>query len=138
MKKLLIPVIVTIVIIVGGGKAYKYFNGPKIIDGTISKSVDDMGKPTNITTTFSPKDTVYFSAKGKRFLVKKATVVWYKGKVATVNRFKVQEDIDMSSDRYFSANLSVPEGLQEGHYSVSIYADDSEIIQARGEFDVKK
>lgn len=138
MKKLLIPVLVITFIIGIGGFAYKYFNGPKISKGTVSKSIDKDGKPADTTDVFSPQDTIYFSAKGKRLLVKKARVVWYKGKIAAANRFKVENDIARSSAGYFSAKLSVPEGLEEGLYYVGIYAEDSNIIQTMAKFDVKK
>ena len=76
MKKLLIPislVILVILIISGGGAAYKYFSGPKIIE----------------------------------------------------------------SAGYFTAKLSLPEGLEEGHYGVSIYAAGKGIIETTWEFDIK-
>ena len=138
MKKLLIPVIIVILVAVGAYRTFNYFNGPKIIDGVVSKSIDNNGKPLDSTTEFSPEDTVYFSAKGKKFLVKKAQVVWYKGKVATENRILIEDDINISSDGYFSAKLSLPEGLEEGLYSVSIYKSGHEIIQTHSEFYVKK
>ncbi len=137
MKKLLIPIILIILIIVGGGAAYKYLFGPKIIESVLAKSIDENGKPTVITTTFTSKDTVHFSAKGKKLIVKKATVVWYKGEISTKNRFKVEENIEKNGAGYFSAKLSLPEGLEEGHYGVSIYSAGSEIIQTTLEFDVK-
>lgn len=33
-------------IIVGGGASYKYFNGPKIKEIPLTKSIDDKGKAT--------------------------------------------------------------------------------------------
>lgn len=138
MKKLLIPIIVIILIIVGCGASYNYFfRGPKITESVLTKSIDENGKPTAPTTTFTSKDSVYFSGKGKRFAIKKVTVVWYKGEVSTKNRFKVEESIEINSSGYFSAKLSLPEGLEPGHYGVTTYSAGSEIIQTISEFDVK-
>ncbi|MBK1809823.1 hypothetical protein JHL18_04110 [Clostridium sp. YIM B02505] len=137
MKKLLIPVIIVILILIGGGAAYKYFNGPKIVDITLTKSVDDKGRPTESTNTFTSKDTVYLSAKGKKLAIKNATVVWYKGKVSTQNRFKVEENIEISKAGYFTAKLSVPEGLEEGQYGATIYNAGNHIIEKIVEFEVK-
>ena len=101
------------------------------------RSIDENGKPTAPTTTFTSKDTVYFSAKGKKLAIKKATVVWYKGKISKENRFKVEENIEINNAGYFSARLSLPGGLESGHYGVSTYSAGSEIIQSTSEFDVK-
>jgi uncharacterized protein YxeA len=138
MKKLLIPIVVVIFVIGGGGLAFRYYNGPKITNATVSKNIASDGKPVDIASVFSPKDTIYFSAKGKKLLVKKARVVWYKDKIAKANRYKVQEDIAMSSSGYFSTSLSVPEGLEEGTYYVNIYADDSDVNETTGQFEIKK
>lgn len=137
MKKLLIPVLIIVLIIGGGGAAYKYFNGPKIVEIAMTKSVDDKGKPTAPTSTFTSKDTVYLSAKGKKFAIKKATVIWYKGEVSTQNRFKTEENIEISKAGYFNAKLSVPEGLEEGEYGVTIYNGGNDIIEKMVKFQVK-
>ena len=137
MKKLLIPILAGILIIVGGGASYKYFSGPKIKEGVLTKSIDDNGKATAPSTTFKPKDTVYFSAKGKRLAIKKATVVWYKGEVLTENRFKVEENIGISKSGYFSSKLSDPEGLEEGPYGVTIFSAGKGIIEGIWVFEVK-
>lgn len=138
MKKILTSAIVVILLVVGAYRTFNYFNGPKIIDGVVTKSIDDNGKPLDSTTEFSPDDTIYFSAKGKKFLAKKAQVVWYKGKIATANRFLIEDDIHISEAGYFSAKLSIPEGLEEGNYSVSIYKAGHDILQTSAEFYVKK
>lgn len=137
MKKLLIPILVVIIIIGGGGAAYKYFTGPKITESTLTKSIDENGKPTAPATAFTPNDTIYFSAKGRKLAIKRATVVWYKGEIATSNRFKVEENIEISKAGYFSAKLSVPEGLEEGPYGVTIYNAGNHIIEAFVKFEVK-
>lgn len=138
MKKILTPIIIAILIIGGSGAAYNYFlRGPKITEVVLTKSVDDNGKPTAPTNSFTSKDTVYLSAKGKKLAIKEVTVVWYKGKIATENRFKVEKNIEINSSGYFSAKLSVPEGLEEGQYGVTTYSAGSEIIQTTNEFDVK-
>lgn len=136
MKKALISMLIVVVLLVGAYRTFNYFNGPKMKEGTLSQSVDENGKPMGKATEFSSDDTVYFSAKGKRFLAKKAQVVWYKGKVATENRFLVEDDIYISEEGYFSAKLSL-EGLEEGLYSVSIYKDGHDIIQLQEEFYIK-
>jgi len=138
LKKILISTIAVILILVSVYFAYTYYNGPKIIEGVVSKNIDDNGKPSSITTEFSPEDTVCFSAKGNRFWIKKAQVVWYKGKFATANRFLVEDDIVISNAGYFTTKLSVPEGLEEGHYHVSIYVANKNIIETHTEFDVKR
>lgn len=138
MKKIFISTITVIFILVSAYFAYLYYNGPKIIDGVVSKSIDDSGKPVDITTEFSPEDTIYFSAKGNRFWIKKAQVVWYKGNIITANRFLVQDDIIISDAGYFSTKLSVPEDLEEGQYSVSIYVAGKNIIETRTTLTVKR
>lgn len=138
MKKLLVPIIVVILIVGGGGLLFKYYNGPKITDGVICKSVDKDGKPINRTAVFSPKDTIYFSAKGKKFLAKKATVIWYKDKIARANRLKVDNNIAISGAGYFCDKLSVPEGLKPGSYAVTIYAAGNDVVETFGKFDVNK
>ena len=138
MKKLIIPAIIVILVLVAANSAYKYFFGPKIVDGAVSRSIDKDGKPVDEANIFSPEDEIYFSARGKRFLVKEGTVVWYKGAVKKANRFKVQENVKMSDSRYFSAKLSDEAGLEEGEYSVVIFADDSDITEVEIHFEVKK
>ena len=138
MKKLLTPIIIAVLIIAGSGVAYNYFlRGPKVTEVVLTKSIDENGKPTAPTTTFTSKDTVYLSAKGKKLAIKEVTVVWYKGEISTKNRFKVEENIEINSTGYFSARLSLPEGLEAGHYGVTTYSAGSEIIQTTNEFDVK-
>lgn len=138
MKKLLIVIMVVIICAVGGFFSYEYYNDPKIVDGVVSRNIDEKGKPEELTTVFSPKDTVYFSAKGNRFWVRKAQVVWYKGKISPANRFLVEENVAINSAGYFLANLSIPEGLEEGRYGVSIYADGNDIVETSIEFDIIK
>lgn len=138
MKKLLIPIIIVILIIGGGGAAYKYFTGPKIIETTLTKSIDENGKTTApAAAAFTPKDTIYLSARCKKLAIKKATVVWYKGEITKNNRFKVEENIEISKSGYFSSKLSVPEGLEEGPYGVTIYNNGNSIIEALVKFEVK-
>ena len=138
LKKILISTIAVVLILISVYYGYMYYNGPKIIEGVVSKNIDDNGKPVDITTEFSPEDTVYFSAKGNRFWIKKAQVVWYEGKIRTENRFLVEDDIVLNNAGYFSTELSVPEGLEEGNYSVSIYVAGKDIIETSTEFDVKE
>ena len=138
MKKLLIAIISVSLLLYGGYHGYNYINGPKIVDGFASKNIDAKGNPVDITTEFSSKDTVYFSAKVNRFWIKKAQVVWYKGKITTANRFLVEENVVINDSGYLSTKLSVPEGLEEGHYGVTIYASGNDVIETYTEFDVKK
>ena len=136
MKKAIYPIIAAVLIIICAYKGYMYYNGPKIVDGVVSKEIDDKGKPVEITTEFSPEDTIYFSAKVNRFWIKKAKVVWYKGEVATENRFLVEEDIVVGKNGYFTTKLWVPEGLEEGQYNVSIYVAGKDITETHTEFSV--
>lgn len=137
MKKLVVGITATILLIAGGTFIYKNVSGPKISKGIISKSIDNNGKPVDITNTFSINDNiVYFSAKPKNIFTKKAKIVWYKGEISNKNRIKVDENISLK-DGYFTSDFSVSEGLTEGKYSISIYADDSDIIETTQEFEVK-
>ncbi|AWE09288.1 hypothetical protein DCE79_11560 [Lysinibacillus sp. 2017] len=138
MKKILIKVVGIIVILVGVYFVYEYVTEPKIVDGVVSKNVDDKGNPVEVTAEFSPEDEIYFSAKRNRFWIKNAEVVWYKDEIATANRIYVEEKVKVNKAGYFSAKLSVPEGLEEGHYGVTIYVDGKEIMETKDEFDVKK
>ncbi|WP_153730494.1 hypothetical protein [Sporosarcina obsidiansis] len=138
MKKIVNTIVAVIFLFVGVFFAYEYITDPKIVDGVVSKSIDDKGKPVGITTEFSPEDTIYFSAKANRFWIKKAEVVWYKGEIATANRLLVEEGIKLNEAGYFTAELSVPEGLDEGDYSVTIYVDGKKIRETDAEFDIKK
>ena len=137
-KKMVALVLGVAILLAGVFFGYEYVTEPKIVEGVMSKKIDDKGSPVDVTTTFSPEDTVYFSAKRNRFWIKKAQVVWYKGEIKKRNRFLVEEAVAISKAGYFSAKLSVPEGLEEGHYGVTIYVDGSKIIETSAEFDVKK
>ena len=136
-KSLIISILVSLLLFTCY-HGYNYYNGPKIIDAVVSKNIDAKGTPVSITTEFSPEDTVYFSAKGNRFWIKKAQVVWYKGKIATANRFLVEENVVINKAGYFTAKLSVPKGLEEGLYGVTIYSADNDVVETHIEFDVKK
>lgn len=137
-KKMVSLVLGVAILLAGVFFGYEYVTEPKIVDGVMSKNIDDKGNPVDVTNSFSPEDTVYFSAKRNRFWIKKAQVVWYKGEIAKRNRFLVEEAVAINKAGYFSAKLSVPEGLEEGHYSVTIYVDGEDIRETSTEFDVKK
>ena len=138
LKKILTPIVVVILLLVGAFFGYEYVTEPKIVEGVTSKNVDSKGKPIEETNTFAPEDTVYFSAKRNRFWINKAQVVWYKDDISKENRFLVEDEVKVNKAKYFSAKLTVPEGLEEGHYGVTIYVKGSNIIETRAEFDVKK
>lgn len=138
MKKVITAVIVVILIFTGIYFVYEYVTEPKIVDGVVAKSIGDEGSPIDVTTIFAPEDTVYFAAKQNRLWIKKAQVVWYKGEIAPENRLLVVEEVIVNDGKYFTAELSVPEGLEEGHYGVTIYVKGSKIMEAKAEFDVKK
>ena len=138
LKKILTKVVGVIVLLVGVYFVYEYVSEPKMVDGVVSKKIDDKGNPVDVTAEFTPEDMVHFSAKQNRFWIKKAQVVWYKDEIATANRIYVEEKVKVNKAGYFSANLSVPEGLEEGHYGVTIYVDGADIIETKAEFDVKK
>lgn len=125
-------------LLIGVFFAYEYVTEPKMVDGVISKSIDDEGKPKAITTEFKPEETVYFSAKRNRFWINKAEIVWYKGDILTENRILVQEEVEVNKAGYFTGALSFPEGLEEGHYGVTIYVDGAKVMETKAEFTVKK
>ncbi|MBB6696587.1 hypothetical protein [Clostridium algidicarnis] len=137
MKKVVIASVVVILMLVGVYFVYTYYNKPKIVDGVVSKSIDDNGKPLSIATEFSKEEAVHFFAKSNRFWIKKAQIVWYKEKHAKENRFLIEEGIDVNDAGYFFSKLSVPEGLETGHYFVNIYVDGKDIIETGTEFEVK-
>lgn len=137
MKKAITTILAVFLLGLGIFLGYEYVTEPKIVDGVMSKAVDDKGEPLEVTTTFAPEDEVYFSAKRNRFWIKKAEVVWYKGAITKENRFLVEEEVIVNKAKYFSTKLKVPEGLEEGHYGVTIYVKGSKIIETRAEFDVK-
>ncbi len=138
LKKILTRILVVILLLVGAFFAYEYISEPKMVDGVVSKNIDDKGNPLDVTTEFAPEDTVYFSAKRNRFWIKKAQIVWYKGEITTANRFLVEEEVVTNKAGYFSAKLSVPGGLEEGQYGVTIYVDGAKIIETKAKFDVKR
>ena len=115
----------------------EYVTERKIENGVVSKGLSDKGMPIGMTI-FTPEDTVYFTAKGNQFWVKKADIVWYKGEIDRKNRIYIEEDVKINKDGYFTSKLSVSEGLEEGHYGVTIYVDGADIIETKAEFDVKK
>jgi hypothetical protein len=137
MKKVVITILVVILLSVGIFGAYEYVTEPKIVDGVMSKNIDAKGKPGETTTVFSPDDTIYFSAEANRFWINKAEVVWYKGEIETANRLFVEKEVDVNKEGYFTAKLSKPEGLEEGHYSVTIYVDGKKIRETDAEFTIK-
>jgi hypothetical protein len=137
MKRMVITVLAVLFLFAGAYFAYEYITDPKIVDGVVSKSLNNKGKPGEITTEFSKNDTIYFSAKANRFWIKKADVVWYKGEIATANRVLVENGIELNKAGYFTAELSVPEGLDKGHYSVTIYVDGKGIRETNAEFDIE-
>ena len=117
---------------------YEYVSEPKMLNGVTSKNIDSKGKPVDKTTTFSPEDTVYFSAKQNRFWIKKAQIVWYKGEIKKENRIYVEKKVKVNKGGYFTGELTVPEGLEEGQYGVTIYVDGAEIMESKAKFNVKK
>lgn len=137
VKKIMAAIAVAVLLSVGIFFGYEYATEPKIVDGVISKNIDAEGNPVDVTAVLSPEDTVYFSGKRNRFWINEAEVVWYKGEIETENRISVEKEVASSKAGYFTAELSVPEGLEEGHYGVTIYVDGKKIIETRAEFDVK-
>ena len=137
MKKIIISILVAVVVYLGIFYGYSYYNGAKIIDGVVSKAVDAKGRPTELTKEFSPEDTVYFTAKGNRFWVKEAQVVWYKGEMTKQNRILV-EDVKINKEGYYVSKLSLPEGLEEGYYNVTIFVAGNDIRETSSDFNIKK
>ena len=118
--------------------SYEYATEPKIVDGVLSKGIDAKGNPVNMTNEFTREDTIYFSAKQNRFWIKKAKIVWYKGEIKTKNRIYEEEEVKVNKAGYFSAKLSVPNGLEEGLYGVTIFVDGSQIMEIKAEFNIKE
>ncbi|MGD6942852.1 hypothetical protein ACQCT6_12530 [Cytobacillus gottheilii] len=138
MKKALLAILAVLLLGLAVFLGYEYVTEPKIVDGVMSKAVDEKGKPLEVTTSFESEDTVYFSAKRNRFWIKEAQIIWYKGEIATENRLLVEEEVSVNKAKYFSAKLKVPEGLEEGQYGVTIYVKGSDIIEAKAKFEVRK
>lgn len=138
MKKA-IPIVLGIFLLgLGIFLVYEYATEPKIVEGVMAKTIDEKGKPSDITNTFTPGEKIYFSAKRNRFWINEAEVVWYKGEIKKANRFFVEEEVTVNDAKYFTTELSVPEGLEEGHYGVTIYVKGKKIMETHAEFDVKK
>jgi len=136
MKKSVIAVLSVLLLIVAFYFGHQYVNGPKIIDGVVTNEMPAEGKALESTTLLKSDDTVYFNAKGNRFWVKEAHVIWYKGEIHTGNRY-LEEAVKIE-DGNFTALLSVPEGLEEGIYGVGIYAKGNDVMETKVLFEVKK
>ena len=136
LKKIVTLILGIAILLVGAFFTYEYATERKIENGVVSKDISGKEMPVG-KTMFAPEDTVYFSAKGNKFWIKKAQIVWYKGEIERKNRLSVEE-VKINKDGYFISKLSIPEGLEEGHYGVTIYVDGSDVMQTSAEFDVKK
>lgn len=115
---------------------HQYVNGPKIVEGVVTNERPVEGKSMESKEVFESDEPVYFTAKGNRFWVKEAHVIWYKGEIRTGNRYL--EEVVKISDGSFTAELSVPEGLEEGIYGVGIYAKGNDVMETKVLFEVKK
>lgn len=138
MKKAITTVLGIFLLGLGIFLLYEYASEPKIVDGVTAKAIDEKGRPSEVTNTFAPGEAVYFFAKRNRFWTNEAEVVWYKGEIKTENRFLVEEEVPVNDAKYFTAELSVPEDLEEGHYGVTIYVKGKKIMETHAEFDIKK
>ena len=49
-----------------------------------------------------------------------------------------EEEVKVNKAGYFSAKLSVPNGLEEGLYGVTIFVDGSRIMEIKAEFNIKE
>ncbi|MGN7479688.1 hypothetical protein ACTHOQ_17850 [Solibacillus silvestris] len=137
MKKIVILLAGIALLAVGSYSTYGYVNERNIENGVVSKAISGSGMPVG-KTMFAPEDTVYFSAKGNQFWIKKAQIIWYKGEIDRKNRIYVEEEVKISKDGYFTSKLSAPEDFEEGHYAVTIYADGSKSMATSARFEVKK
>ncbi|MHA6252496.1 hypothetical protein [Oceanobacillus sp. CAU 1775] len=137
MKKKIYASIGVIVLLVVFYNGYNYYNGPKIVDGVISKEISNTGDPGTVASEFSPEDTVFFTAKSNRFWVKEAKVIWYKDNLSSKNRFLVEENVIKNDAGYFNVQLTAPDKLEEGEYFVTIYEEGNDIIETKGKFIVK-
>ncbi|MEK5080057.1 hypothetical protein MKX73_14100 [Solibacillus sp. FSL W7-1436] len=138
MKKAISIVLGIFLLGLGIFLVYEYVSEPKIVEGVMAKTIDEKGNPSDITNTFTPGEKIYFAAKRNRFWINEAEVVWYKGEIKTANRFLVEEEVTVNDAKYFTAELTVPEGLEEGHYGVTIYVKGKKIMETHADFDVKK
>ena len=136
MKKSVITVFSVLLLMGVFYFGHQYLNGPKIIEGIVSTEVPVKGNLMDNTTKFNSDEPIYFSAKGNRFWVKEAKVIWYKGEIRTGNRYLEEKVI--ISDGYFTTKLSIPEGLEEGIYGVGIYASGNDVMETKALFEVKK
>ena len=136
-KKVVLLLLGIAILSMGTSNLYGYVTERKIVNGVVSRNLSDKGMPVGMTM-FAPEDTVYFTAKANKFWVKKAEIVWYKGEIDRKNRIHVEKNVALNKEGYFTAKLSVPKGLEEGQYGVTIYVDGSDFMQTRAVFDVKK
>ncbi len=136
MKKSVITVVSVLLLMGAFYFGHQYVNGPKIVEGVVTGEISEEGKPVESIAVFESDDSVYFTAKGNRFWVKEAHVVWYKGEIRTGNRYL--EEVVKIEDGNFTAELSVPEGLEEGIYGVGIYAKGNDVMETKAMFEVKK
>ncbi|AWE09287.1 hypothetical protein DCE79_11555 [Lysinibacillus sp. 2017] len=136
-KRVVLLLVGIVILSVGTTNLYGYVTERKILNGVVSKDLSDKGMPVGMTM-FTPEDTVYFTAKGNQFWIKKAEIVWYKGEIDRKNRIHVEKNVALNKEGYFTAKLPAPEGLEEGHYGVTIYVEGSDFMQTRAEFDVIK
>ena len=137
LKKIVTLILGIAILLVGAFFTYEYATERKTENGVVSKDISGKEMPVG-KTMFAPEDTVYFSAKGNQFWIKKAQIIWYKGEIDRKNRIYVEEEVKINKYGYFTSKLSAPEGLEEGHYAVTIYVDGSKSMETSAKFDVKK
>ncbi|MTD32060.1 hypothetical protein [Planomicrobium sp. YIM 101495] len=136
-KKIVLAIAGALALGTGAFFGYEYVTEPKIVDAVISTDIDAEGKPVDIAEVVAPGDTVYVSGERNRFWINEAEVVWYKGEIETKNRIQVEEGVPVSDAGYFTSELNVPEGLEEGQYGATIYVDGKKIIETKIEFEVE-
>ena len=61
---------------VGITNLYGYINERKIVNGVVSRELSGKGMPVGMTM-FAPEDTVYFTAKGNKFLFLLYKLFWH-------------------------------------------------------------
>lgn len=99
------------------------FSTAKITDIVSTKSVDEDGKPTEVTSVFTPSDNyIYVSAKVKNAPSDtKVIVKWYLD-----DKFVDKSTLEIDDSSYVYAYVGSKDGLPKGNYKSEMYINDRE------------
>lgn len=137
MKRKVLAVIGLVLVVIVLFLGQKYIADAKIADAVVTTTINDEGKPKGHSEHFTTDDTIYVAAKGTRFWVDEADIVWYKGEIRTKNRFVENRNVEKNDAGYYVAELVAPEGLEAGTYGVAVFVAGENIIETKVEFTVK-